>query len=61
MCNYCAAYSALVSETPTEAALQSEAAQLLKPSLDMMLGASQSVASEPQAAQFDESALNQTL
>ncbi|EDX84980.1 FG-GAP repeat domain protein [Synechococcus sp. PCC 7335] len=62
MCNYCDAYSALVSADPSQTSLQTEAAQLLQPALEMMLGAdSQAIAPAAETAQANEAALTQTL
>ncbi len=64
MCNYCDAYSAIVSGDDSQTnVLQSEAAQLLKPSLEAMLDTqSQSASTEPaRAEQLDQSALASML
>ncbi len=59
MCDVCSAYSALLSGNTPQTTLQSEAAQLLKPSLDMMLD--QSSGSTLQPEQSDLSIVEQAL
>ncbi|EDX84857.1 FG-GAP repeat domain protein [Synechococcus sp. PCC 7335] len=62
MCNYCDAYSTLVSADPSQTSLQTEAAQLLQPALEMMLGAdSQAIAPAAETAPANEAALTQML
>ncbi len=62
MCNFCDAYSALLNGEDTQTTtLQSEAAQLLKPSLEMMIGTDSQSRTDSASAKLDQVALDQTL